>query len=145
MSASESYHEEEILGKAYDARLMRRLLTYLQPYRVQVFWSIILLVIATALQLSGPVLVQIAIDKYIAVGDTAGLLRIALLYFGVLATSFVLGYLQFYTMADKPFFCIEPWMGHPNALNALTGAHWLAPGEVTHGVFEVRANVERPR
>lgn len=55
------------------------------------------------------------------------------------------GYLQFYTMADKPFFCIEPWMGHPNALNALTGAQWLAPGEVTHGVFEVRAATERPR
>ncbi|NLF38125.1 aldose epimerase [bacterium] len=55
------------------------------------------------------------------------------------------GYLQFYTMADKPFFCIEPWMGHPNALNALTGAQWLAPGEVTHGVFEVRLSSERQR
>jgi len=47
-------------------------------------------------------------------------------------------YLQFYTMPDQPFFCMEPWMGHPNALNAVTGAHWLQPGETTHGVLDVR-------
>ena len=44
-------------------------------------------------------------------------------------------YLQFYTMPDKPFFCMEPWMGFPNALNTVAGARWLAPGTTMHGVF----------
>ena len=98
MGPAASYHDEEVLGKAYDARLMRRLMKYLRPYRLRVAVSVALLLVVSALQLSGPILVQIAIDKYIAVGDTAGLLRLALLYFGVLVTSFVLSYLQFYTM-----------------------------------------------
>jgi len=98
MTTSAPYHEEEILGQAYDAHLMRRLLTYLRPYRARVIWSILLLLVVTVLQLSGPVLVQIAIDRYIALGDNAGLARMALLYFGVIVTAFVLGYLQFYTM-----------------------------------------------
>ena len=45
-------------------------------------------------------------------------------------------YLQFYTMEEKPFFCIEPWMGFPNALNTVTGVQWLAPGATARGIFE---------
>jgi len=41
-------------------------------------------------------------------------------------------YLQCYTMTDKPFFCIEPWMSFPNALNTVSGVRWLAPGEREH-------------
>jgi ATP-binding cassette subfamily B protein len=94
----DQYHDEEILGKAYDARLMRRLLGYLRPYKMKMVWSVLMLLVVTVLQLSGPILVQIAIDEYISVGDNDGLLRIALLYFGILITSFILAYLQFYTM-----------------------------------------------
>ncbi len=98
MTPAHSIHDEEILGKAYDGRLMRRLLTYLRPYRRRVVLSVLLLLVVTVLQLAGPILVQIAIDKYIAVGDNAGLARISLLYFGILVTAFALGYLQFLTM-----------------------------------------------
>ena len=91
-------HEEEVLGKAYDARLMRRLLTYLRPYRVRVIVSVVLLLVVTVLQLSGPVLVQIAIDDYISVGDNAGLARISLIYLAILITAFLLSFLQFYMM-----------------------------------------------
>ncbi len=98
MATAAHYHEEEILGKAYDARLMKRLLRYLRPYKAKVVVSVILLLVVTGLQLSGPVLMQIAIDKYIAVGDDAGLLRLTLLYLGILVAAFVLGYIQFYTM-----------------------------------------------
>jgi ATP-binding cassette subfamily B multidrug efflux pump len=98
MSPARPLHDDEVLGKAYDARLMRRLLTYLRPYRLQVILSILLLLVVTVLELSGPILVQIAIDKYIAVGDNAGLGRIALFYFGILLTSFLLAYIQFYSM-----------------------------------------------
>ena len=38
-------------------------------------------------------------------------------------------YLQLYTIAEKPFFCVEHWMGFPNAINAKSGVRWLKPGE----------------
>ena len=98
MTSPAAHHDEEVLGKAYDARLMRRLLKYLQSYRVRVFWAIVLLFIVTVLQLSGPIMIQIAIDKYISVGDSEGLLRISLLYLGVLFAAFILGYMQFMMM-----------------------------------------------
>ncbi|MEE9443889.1 MAG: ABC transporter ATP-binding protein [candidate division Zixibacteria bacterium] len=97
-SNAKKYHDEEVLGKAYDAKLMRRLLTYLRPYKMKVFWSVALLFVVTALQLAGPIIIQIAIDKYIAVGDNEGLLRISLLYLGILIALFVTGYIQFYSM-----------------------------------------------
>ncbi|MFH1701166.1 MAG: ABC transporter ATP-binding protein [Candidatus Zixiibacteriota bacterium] len=97
-SNAKTYHDEEVLGKAYDAKLMRRLLTYLRPYKMKVFWSVSLLFVVTGLQLAGPIIIQIAIDKYIAVGDNAGLARISLLYLGVLIALFVTGYIQFYSM-----------------------------------------------
>jgi ATP-binding cassette, subfamily B, multidrug efflux pump len=46
--------EEEILGKAYDARLMRRLGRYLKPYRWYIILAIIVLIIATLAELAGP-------------------------------------------------------------------------------------------
>lgn len=100
MSEGGAYHDEEVLGKAYDARLMRRLLSYLRPYRLKVVLSVLLLLVVTGLQLAGPVLVQIAIDQYISVdgGDMDGLKRFALLYVGVLFSAFVFGYIQFYSM-----------------------------------------------
>ncbi len=46
-------------------------------------------------------------------------------------------YIQLYTMTDKPFFCVEPWMGFPNALNTVAGARWLKPGQSERGVMKV--------
>ena len=46
-------------------------------------------------------------------------------------------YIQLYTMADKPFFCVEPWMGFPNALNTVAGARWLKPGQSERGMLRV--------
>ncbi|MCK4617656.1 ABC transporter ATP-binding protein, partial [Candidatus Aerophobetes bacterium] len=61
--------EEEVLGKAYDSRLMRRLIRYLAPYKLYVAVSIILLLFISVLQLAGPYLTKIAIDRYIATQD----------------------------------------------------------------------------
>ncbi len=87
-------HEEEILGKAYDARLMRRLLRYLRPYRRQVAIALAAIISASVLQLAQPYLMKIAIDRYIAAGDFAGLDRIALAFLAILIASFGLEYLQ---------------------------------------------------
>jgi ATP-binding cassette subfamily B multidrug efflux pump len=57
-------HEEEILGKAYDARLMRRLLAYVRPYRLMTAGSLALIVLSSALQLVGPLVTAVALDLF---------------------------------------------------------------------------------
>ncbi len=46
-------------------------------------------------------------------------------------------FLQFYTQDDLPFYCVEPWMGFPNALNTVAGARWVAPGQVERGSLRI--------
>src|SRR6478736_4765227 len=89
-----SIHEEEVLGKAYDARLMRRLLGYLRPYKPYVAVALVAIISASVLQLAQPYLMKLVIDRYIATGDLAGLNRIALAFLAVLLGSFSLEYLQ---------------------------------------------------
>ena len=57
--------EEEVLGKAYDARLMRRLLTYIRPYKAAVAISLVLLLLNALLQVVGPLLTALAVDRYL--------------------------------------------------------------------------------
>jgi ATP-binding cassette subfamily B multidrug efflux pump len=57
--------EEEVVGKAYDGRLMKRLLTYMKPYWVAVAVSLILLLFDSLLQILGPLLTKLAIDRYL--------------------------------------------------------------------------------
>ena len=90
--------EEEVLGKAYDARLMRRLLLYLRPYWPQVLLSFVAIVSSSVLQLAQPYLMKVAIDDYIAVRDLEGLELLALAYVAVLLAGFALEYLQTYTL-----------------------------------------------
>ncbi|AZR72137.1 lipid A ABC transporter permease/ATP-binding protein [Anoxybacter fermentans] len=61
----QNFHEEEVLGKAYDARLMRRLLRYAKPYWSWILLSILLLFAITGLELLRPYLVKVAIDEHI--------------------------------------------------------------------------------
>jgi ATP-binding cassette, subfamily B, multidrug efflux pump len=93
-----SFHEEDVLGKAYDARLMRRLLAYLRPHTWYVLGALLALIGDAVTQLAPPYLVKIAIDQYIAQGDLAGLNNIALVYLAVLLASFTLEYAQTYMM-----------------------------------------------
>ena len=89
---------DEVLGKAYDARLMRRLLGYLRPHTRVVAIAISAIVGYSVLQLVQPYLTKIAIDDHIATGAIEGLDRIALAFFIALIGSFVLEYVQTYTM-----------------------------------------------
>lgn len=61
----DNYHEEQVLGKAYDSRLMKRLLSYAKPYWKALLISILLLVFITGVELAKPWLIRIAIDDYI--------------------------------------------------------------------------------
>jgi ATP-binding cassette, subfamily B, multidrug efflux pump len=93
-----SFHEEEVLGKAYDARLMRRLLTYLRPYKSQVALALAAIITGSVLQLAQPYLMKLAIDRYIANRDLRGIDRIAIAYFFILVASFVLEFAQTWTL-----------------------------------------------
>lgn len=87
-------HDEEVLGKAYDARLMRRLLRYLRPYRASVVFAAAAIVGHSVLELAPPFLTKLVIDEYIPSGDLSALGLVAVAFFGVLAGSFALQYLQ---------------------------------------------------
>ena len=84
--------EEEALGKAYDARLMRRLLSYLQGYRIQVATAVLMLVAASGLELVGPWLTKIALDRAVPTANTELLGTLAAIYIGSLAAAAVLEY-----------------------------------------------------
>jgi ATP-binding cassette, subfamily B, multidrug efflux pump len=88
------HHDEEVLGKAYDSILMRRLLRYLVPYRAHVAIALVAIIANAALQLAQPYLVKIAIDRHIQPGNLAGLDRIALVFLVILFASFSLEFLQ---------------------------------------------------
>lgn len=66
MDDATEFHEEETLGKAYDARLMRRLLRYVRPYRGMVVLAVVLILVSSLLELVGPLATAVAIDLYIA-------------------------------------------------------------------------------
>ncbi|MCB2203734.1 ABC transporter ATP-binding protein/permease [bacterium] len=88
--------EDEVLGKAYDSRLMRRLLQYARPYRWHVVGAILLTVFISALSPLRPYLTKLAVDDYIAVGDEHGLLMIALLLLGTLLLQGLAQYFMMY-------------------------------------------------
>jgi ATP-binding cassette subfamily B protein len=91
-------HDDDILGKAYDARLMRRLLVYLRPYWRQVAFAFVAIIAGAAAQLAQPYLIKTAIDRHIATGRLAGLDRLAALYLVILAGAFVADYVQTWTL-----------------------------------------------
>jgi ATP-binding cassette subfamily B multidrug efflux pump len=62
---SDAHQEEEALGKAYDARLMRRLMTYLRPYRGMTAAAVALILLSSVLQLIGPLAFAVAMDLFI--------------------------------------------------------------------------------
>ncbi|HET6512066.1 MAG TPA: ABC transporter transmembrane domain-containing protein, partial [Candidatus Kapabacteria bacterium] len=87
-------HEEEVLGKAYDARLMRRLLKYLKPYRLQVTAAIVMTVFMSALGPLRPYLTKIAIDDYILKNNFSGLQVIVALLVGSVIVQAIVQYAQ---------------------------------------------------
>jgi ATP-binding cassette subfamily B protein len=90
--------DDDVLGKAYDARLMRRLLAYLIPYWAQVAIALAGILVGSLAALAQPYLVKVAIDSYIATGTLAGVERLAFLYLAFLVVAFGAEYLQTWTL-----------------------------------------------
>jgi ATP-binding cassette subfamily B protein len=106
--------EEEVLGKAYDARLMRRLLTYMKPYKLIVSLSLVFLLFDSLLQIIGPLLTKLAVDRYLVPSHGpqtfpwlngwlsrdpwAGLSQLAGVYLAVVILGFAFDFGQTYLM-----------------------------------------------
>ena len=91
-------HEEEVLGRSYDHRLMRRLMGFLRPYRGQMLFAGIVVVAESLVGLAGPWLTKEAIDNGIRHHDLVHLGQVATLYLCVLAVGFGLDYIQYQVM-----------------------------------------------
>jgi ATP-binding cassette subfamily B multidrug efflux pump len=94
MVAHADPHEEEALGKAYDSRLMKRLLAYLVPYKLQVAAAIVFLALASGLEIVGPWLTKLALDEAIPRGDSRYLGFLALAYLGTVGLGSMFQYTQ---------------------------------------------------
>ena len=92
--------EEEVLGKAYDSRLMRRLLSYLRPYKGYVVLALLLILLESGLEVLFPWLTKIAIDRYIASANIPGLAVIAGIYILLLLIRFIVASAQMYMLQN---------------------------------------------
>ena len=116
-SSTPKHQEEDAAGKAYDHRLMRRLLTYLRPYRLVFFSSLAAIAIKAFLDVLGPYLTKVAVDLYmthdahahsswlgrhLSPNAVTGISQIAAIFFGTLFFSYLLEFVQTYWMQ---------WMG----------------------------------
>src|SRR5436190_23745170 len=81
-------HEEDVVGKVYDARLARRLMAYVRPHGGLVGAAVALLMIDGLLQLVGPLLTRRVIDVALPARDSAAVSRAAVLYAGSLIAAF---------------------------------------------------------
>jgi ATP-binding cassette subfamily B protein len=86
--------EEQVLGKAYDARLMRRLLAYIKPYRGSAYLAIACLMGGSVFSVVQPYLTKVAIDRYIRTENAVGLTYVALFYLLTLVCVFALSFSQ---------------------------------------------------
>ncbi|MBD3402203.1 ATP-binding cassette domain-containing protein [candidate division GN15 bacterium] len=96
MSAAAGYHEEEALGKAYDSRLMKRLLRYMKPYRWWAALAVVLLLIGSAGRIVMVKLTQVGIDNHITPKQLDGFDTILFAFIGVMVFAFFATGIQYY-------------------------------------------------
>ena len=112
-AAKKNPQDDDIVGKAYDGRLMRRLLTYLRPYKIQTAFSAVAIIFKAGTDVVGPYLVKVAVDTYMT--DTppeklswlahhlsprpmTGITQLGLLYLTALLITYALEFAQTYLM-----------------------------------------------
>jgi ATP-binding cassette, subfamily B, multidrug efflux pump len=100
--ARDGFFDDEALGKAYDARLMKRLLKYIRPYRWPVALAVLFLLIGSLAQIATAFVTQHAIDTYISKGQADGFGWMALAYLAVMIITFAASYGETY---------ITMWLG----------------------------------
>lgn len=111
--AKKATHDDDVVGKVYDGRLMRRLLTYLRPYKLQATLSAFAIIFKAASDVAAPWLVKVAVDTYMTGASPAkfgwlarhlsprpmtGIAQLGALYLASLLITFALEFLQTYMM-----------------------------------------------
>jgi ATP-binding cassette, subfamily B, multidrug efflux pump len=91
-------YEDEIVGKMYDRRLMRRFVRYVLPYRRLMVVALILLPLMAATKLAQPYILKIAIDNHIVKHDLAGLPAVAAAFLGVILAESLVTFAQAYLL-----------------------------------------------
>jgi ATP-binding cassette subfamily B multidrug efflux pump len=121
--AAQQQQDDDVAGKAYDGRLMRRLLTYLRPYKAIAFVSLVAILLKAVMDVLGPYLFKVALDlylvpdqqaqrnghahhsllsRYLSPSAAAGITELAVMYAGSLVLSYGLEFAQTYLLQ---------WMG----------------------------------
>jgi ATP-binding cassette subfamily B protein/subfamily B ATP-binding cassette protein MsbA len=90
---------DDILGKAYDARIMARLMEYLQPYHKRIIFAFGVMLVRAATGLVGPYLIRLAIDEGIAKRDAFFLGQLVVAFLAAASLNWVANFAQIYTMA----------------------------------------------
>jgi ATP-binding cassette subfamily B multidrug efflux pump len=111
--AKKPAQDDDVVGKVYDRHLMRRLMTYLRPYKLQTALAAISIIFKAGSDVMGPYLVKVSVDTYMSDTPPAnlswlarhlssqpmtGITQIGLLYLGALLVTYLLEFLQTYTM-----------------------------------------------
>ncbi len=106
-------HDDDVVGKAYDSRLMGRLLTYLRPYKLQAVISLVAILLKAGSDVLGPYLTKVAVDRYMTTrpaphpasltrwlssNAAVGVTQIASIYLATLVLSYLLEFVQTYLM-----------------------------------------------
>ena len=86
--------DDDAVGKAYDARLVRRLFTYVRPYRALVVGALLLIVVESVMQLASPLLTRWVIDEAFPARDRALVVQVALLFVGLLVLQFAAAFCE---------------------------------------------------
>ncbi len=103
-----NYPDDSIIGQAYDARLMKRLMGYLKPYKFHLVIAVLLLLIGTGLELVGPLIIKYGIDNHIAKRQIEGLYLIVITLITVMMVGFLFRFLQVY---------LTSWIGEKVVFN----------------------------
>src|SRR5262245_49010468 len=95
-SAAGAGGEEQALGKAYDARLLKRLWQYIRPYRREFWLSMGCLPVTSLFSLAQPYILKVTIDRYIATRSPRGVAVMGVLFAVTLVAEFTFLYVQYY-------------------------------------------------
>ena len=120
-----SIHEDDTVGRVYDAQLVRRLWGFVRPHRLLLLLSVLLLFAVSAAQLVQPYIVKLAIDDHITERRLDGLGWLVAAFLGALLAEFLLRWAHLYVLERA---------GHENVINITGGMDaWVAAGLPTAG------------
>ncbi|MCZ6623750.1 MAG: ABC transporter ATP-binding protein [Deltaproteobacteria bacterium] len=99
-------HQEEIFGKAYDLKLIKRLWRFILPYKRLFWFSVLLLPLQQVFGLAQPYIMKVVIDRSIAGADLWGLQNMGLLFLLALVGEVAIFYFHYYLTMQVAQKCL---------------------------------------